>query len=94
MTTSLRRTGGGHDVLATRGAFALLRGTGFKIHRALDAEPPGRDPGTGRGGLPPGCSTIRAFRPDELKIYPCALIETAELMRSYRDGYLAALSRR
>jgi elongator complex protein 3 len=26
------------------------------------------------------------FRPDELKIYPCSLIETAELMNSYRDG--------
>ncbi|PJF24246.1 MAG: hypothetical protein CUN53_18795, partial [Phototrophicales bacterium] len=26
------------------------------------------------------------FRPDELKIYPCSLIESAELMRHYRDG--------
>src|SRR5690606_18656494 len=26
------------------------------------------------------------FRPDELKIYPCSLIESAELMARYRDG--------
>lgn len=26
------------------------------------------------------------FRPDELKIYPCSLIESAELMQYYRDG--------
>jgi elongator complex protein 3 len=26
------------------------------------------------------------FRPDELKIYPCSLVESAELMREYRAG--------
>ena len=26
------------------------------------------------------------FRPDELKVYPCSLIESAELMQHYRDG--------
>jgi elongator complex protein 3 len=26
------------------------------------------------------------FRPDELKIYPCSLIESAELMQRYQDG--------
>ena len=26
------------------------------------------------------------FRPDELKIYPCSLIESAELMRHWRAG--------
>ena len=26
------------------------------------------------------------FRPDELKVYPCSLIESAELMRHYRSG--------
>lgn len=26
------------------------------------------------------------FRPDELKIYPCSLIESAELLQYYQDG--------
>jgi elongator complex protein 3 len=26
------------------------------------------------------------FRPDELKVYPCSLIESAELMQRYQDG--------
>ena len=26
------------------------------------------------------------FRPDELKLYPCSLVETADLMQHYRDG--------
>lgn len=28
----------------------------------------------------------RDFRPDELKVYPCSLIESAELMQRYQDG--------
>ena len=27
-----------------------------------------------------------SFRPDELKIYPCSLIKTAELMKVYKEG--------
>jgi elongator complex protein 3 len=75
----------GHDVAATRRAVRLLRQAGFKIHAhwmpnlygsspELDIEDYQRmfgDPD---------------FRPDELKVYPCSLIESAELMERYEDG--------
>lgn len=75
----------GHDVAATRRAVKLLRQAGFKIHAhwmpnlygsspALDLEDYDRmfsDPD---------------FCPDELKVYPCSLIESAELMQYYQRG--------
>jgi len=81
----LRLNKRGHTVAATRRAVKLLRQAGFKIHAhwmpnlygsnvALDIEDYARmfdDPD---------------FRPDELKLYPCSLIESAELMRHYQDG--------
>lgn len=81
----LRKNRRGHTVAATRRAVRLLRQAGFKIHAhwmpnlygstpELDVEDFQRmfdDPD---------------FRPDELKIYPCSLIESAELMQRYRDG--------
>jgi elongator complex protein 3 len=81
----LRLNKRGHDVAATRRAVRLLRKAGFKIHAhwmpnlygsspALDLEDYARlfgDPD---------------FRPDELKIYPCSLIESAELMQEYEAG--------
>ncbi len=75
----------GHDVKATRYAIKLLRQAGFKIHAHWMANLYG--------------STTEAdieeykllfsdpdFKPDELKIYPCSLIETAELMDYYQKG--------
>lgn len=81
----LRANRRGHTVAATRRAVALLRRAGFKIHAhwmpnlygsspALDVEDYARmfaDPD---------------FRPDELKVYPCSLIDSAELMRYYERG--------
>ena len=81
----LRKNRRGHTVAATRRAVKLLRAGGFKIHAhwmpnlygsspALDVEDYRRmfdDPD---------------FRPDELKIYPCSLIESAELMKRYQAG--------
>ena len=75
----------GCDVAASRRALRLLRGAGFKLHVHWmpnllgssvehDAEDFARlfdDPD---------------FRPDELKLYPCSLIESAELMRNYERG--------
>jgi elongator complex protein 3 len=83
--TVLRLNKRGHAVDATRRAVKLLRQGGFKIHAhwmpnlygsspELDVEDYRRmfdDPD---------------FRPDELKIYPCSLIESAELMQRYQDG--------
>jgi len=75
----------GCDVAASRRALRLLRGAGFKLHAhwmpnllgssaEADADDFARlfdDPD---------------FRPDELKLYPCCLIESAELMRNYERG--------
>ena len=75
----------GHDVAATRRAMRLLRGAGLKIHAHwmpnLYGSSPQRDV--------EDFERIFAdpdFRPDELKIYPCSLIASAELMRYWRDG--------
>jgi elongator complex protein 3 len=75
----------GHGVAESRRAIGLLRRAGFKIQAhwmpnlpasspALDLEDYDRlfgDPD---------------FRPDELKIYPCSLIESAELIHLHEDG--------
>jgi len=75
----------GCDVAASRRALHLLRGAGFKLHvhwmpnllgssAQQDADDFARlfdDPD---------------FRPDELKLYPCSLIESAELMGNYERG--------
>lgn len=81
----LRANRRGHTVAATRRAVRLLRRAGFKIHAhwmpnlygsspELDVQDYARmfnDPD---------------FKPDELKVYPCSLIESAELMRYYQAG--------
>lgn len=81
----LRLNKRGHRVDATRRAVKLLRQAGFKIHAhwmpnlygsspTLDVEDYTRmfaDPD---------------FCPDELKVYPCSLIESAELMQVYQRG--------
>lgn len=74
-----------HTLAQAREACAELRRAGFKLllhwmpnllgaTAAADLEDARRlfeDPG---------------LRPDELKVYPCSLVETAELMRHYEDG--------
>jgi elongator complex protein 3 len=81
----LRKNRRGHTVAATRHAVRLLRQMGFKIHAhwmpnlygstpALDIEDYAR------------MFAEPDFRPDELKVYPCSLIESAELMRFFQAG--------
>jgi elongator complex protein 3 len=81
----LRENRRGHDVAATRAAMRRLRGAGFKLHAhwmpnllgataasdAADYERLFDDPD---------------FRPDELKLYPCLLVETAELAQHHARG--------
>ncbi len=75
----------GHDVAATRRAVQLLRKAGFKIHAHWMPNLHGSSPADDLAdfellfGDPD-------FRPDELKIYPCSLIESAELMQQYQAG--------
>ncbi|MFN2135481.1 MAG: elongator complex protein 3, partial [Candidatus Promineifilaceae bacterium] len=75
----------GHDVQATRDAFRLLRLAGFKIHghwmaNLLGATPDSDVADYGRLWSDP------AIRPDELKIYPCILVENAELYHYWLRG--------
>ena len=75
----------GHDVAATRRALALLRRLGFKLQahymvNLLGATPEGDVAGFQSLFEDPD------FRPDELKLYPCALIESAELVGHWRRG--------
>jgi elongator complex protein 3 len=81
----LRANRRGHDVAATRRAMALLRGAGFKIHahwmpNLLGATPDRDSADYARLFEDPD------FRPDELKLYPCSLVESAELMDAWRSG--------
>ncbi len=75
----------GHDVATTRQAVARLRRAGFKIHAHwmpnLAGSTPERDV----------LDFARLFddpalRPDELKIYPCSLVESAELIQHHARG--------
>jgi len=75
----------GHDVKATRIAMRQLRAAGFKIHahwmpNLLTSTPKGDIADFER------LFEDSDFRPDEIKIYPCSLIETAELMEYHRRG--------
>jgi elongator complex protein 3 len=75
----------GHDLAATRRAMRLLRQAGFKILAHLMPNLLGATPASDIA------DAARAFddpdfRPDELKVYPCSLIESAELMRYFADG--------
>jgi elongator complex protein 3 len=75
----------GHSVEQTRAAVALLRAAGFKLHlhwmpNLLGATPESDLDDYGRLWDDPG------LRPDELKIYPCALVREAELVRWWERG--------
>ncbi|HVS13422.1 MAG TPA: tRNA uridine(34) 5-carboxymethylaminomethyl modification radical SAM/GNAT enzyme Elp3 [Thermoanaerobaculia bacterium] len=75
----------GHDTAATRRAMRLLRGAGFKVQAHWMPNLHGSDPERDVRdyerifGDP-------AYRPDELKVYPTSLVETAELMERWIDG--------
>lgn len=75
----------GHDVAAIRRSVKLLRQAGFKIHAHwmpnLYGSSPVEDVADYRKLF-----DDPDFRPDELKIYPCSLIESAELMSYYERG--------
>jgi elongator complex protein 3 len=75
----------GHDVRTTRKAIRLLRGAGFKVHAHWMPNLLGSTPERDRADFARLWSDP-GIRPDELKIYPCSLIESAELMRFYESG--------
>jgi elongator complex protein 3 len=75
----------GHDVATTRRAIRLLRQAGFKIQAHWMPNLYGSTPDRDVADFARLFSDAD-FRPDELKIYPCSLIESAELMSAYRAG--------
>lgn len=81
----LSKNNRGHDVAATRKAFRLLRQAGFKIHAHWMANLYGSSVEEDKIDFLKLFSDSD-FHPDELKIYPCSLIASAELMQYYQRG--------
>lgn len=75
----------GHDVQSTRDAFRLLRLAGFKIHGHWMANLLGGTPESDREDFALLWSDL-AIRPDELKLYPCMLVENAEMYEYWQRG--------
>jgi elongator complex protein 3 len=75
----------GHDVATTSRAIRLLRQAGFKIQAHWMPNLYGSTPEKDIEDFERLFSHPE-FRPDELKIYPCSLIESAELMVHYQAG--------
>lgn len=81
----LRMNKRGHTVAATRHAVKLLRKAGFKIHAHWMPNLYGSTPELDIADYALMFDDPD-FRPDELKVYPCSLIESAELMQRHQDG--------
>lgn len=81
----LRANKRGHTVAATRRAVRLLRRAGFKIHAHWMPNLYGSSPQMDIDDYA-RMFDDPDFRPDELKVYPCSLIDSAELMLRYQDG--------
>ena len=68
-----------------REAFELLRAFGFKIHAHAMANLYGSTPEKDKRDYA-RLVTEASYQPDEVKLYPCALIEGARLCSHYDDG--------
>ena len=75
----------GHDVATTHRALALLRGAGFKLHAHWMPNLLKATPESDRADFDRLFDDARV-RPDELKVYPCSLVESAELVQHYERG--------
>lgn len=75
----------GHNVETTRKAVQLLRLAGFKIHAHWMPNLYGSNP---QADIEDYKKVFNDpdFKPDEIKIYPCSLIASAELMQYYKKG--------
>lgn len=81
----LRLNKRGHTIKETRKAVKLLRQFGFKIQAHWMANLFGSTPAKDIDDFKK-LFYQNWYRPDELKIYPCSLIATAELMDYYKKG--------
>jgi elongator complex protein 3 len=81
----LARNRRGHDVAATRRAVRLLRAAGFKIHAHWMPNLLGSSPEADVRDFA-RLFDDADFRPDELKLYPCLLVQSAELAAHCERG--------
>ena len=75
----------GHTVAQSRDALRLLRAAGFKLQVHVMLNLFGSSPEQDIADYE-RLFADEDFRPDELKVYPCSLIEGTELMRHYESG--------
>jgi len=75
----------GHNVETTRKAVQLLRLAGFKIHAHWMPNLYGSNPEADVKDYEK-IFNDPDFKPDEMKVYPCSLIASAELMQYYKNG--------
>lgn len=80
--TVLAKNKRGHDTRCTTRAISLLRRAGFKIMAHYMPNLYGSTPDRDIRDYKKMFTDIR-FRPDELKVYPCSLIKSAELYKYY-----------
>ena len=81
----LDANGRGTDVAQIECAFSLLRLFGFKLHVHAMVNLLGSTPARDREDYRRLVSD-RSYQPDEVKLYPCALIEGAALNEQYASG--------
>ena len=75
----------GHDVQQARDAMRRLRDAGFKVLAHWMPNLLGATPAADVADYH-RLFDDAAIRPDELKIYPCSLVQSAELMRHHESG--------
>ncbi len=74
-----------HGTAEIRQATQLLKDTGFKVAYHLMPNLPGATPASDLESLRT-LFTDSGYQPDTLKLYPCVVIETAELYEWWREG--------
>ena len=73
------------SVAQIKRAFSLIRLYGFKIHSHLMVNLLGATPGADKQDFKTFV-TDQGFLPDEIKLYPCALVAGTQLVQKYREG--------
>lgn len=73
------------NVAQIKRAFSLIRLYGFKIHSHLMVNLLGATPEADKQDFKTFV-TDQGFLPDEIKLYPCALVSGTQLVQKYREG--------
>jgi len=87
----LQKNKRGHGLAEARRAIELLRRAGFKLHAHWMPNLYGSDVARDLADFERLFGDL-SIRPDELKLYPCSLVSSAELMREYESGGWAPYS--